>query len=57
MTVELGDRSYEARAVVTSGEERDRLYRTIADGTSDYERNTSRVFPVVVLEGVPGRPS
>jgi deazaflavin-dependent oxidoreductase (nitroreductase family) len=53
VTVELGDRTYEARAVVTTGEERDRLYRLVSDGTSAYELNTDRVFPVVVLEGVP----
>jgi deazaflavin-dependent oxidoreductase (nitroreductase family) len=53
VTVELGDKSYEARAVVTAGEERDRLYRMVSDGTSAYEQNTDRVFPVVVLEGVP----
>ena len=53
VTVELGDRAYRARAVVLAGDECDRLYRTVADGTSAYERNTSRVFPVVVLEGVP----
>jgi deazaflavin-dependent oxidoreductase (nitroreductase family) len=53
VTVELGDRSYQARAVVTTGEERDRLYRTVSDGTSAYEQNTDRIFPVIVLEGVP----
>jgi deazaflavin-dependent oxidoreductase (nitroreductase family) len=53
VTVELGDGSYQARAVVTAGEERERLYRTVSDGTSAYEKNTDRVFPVVVLEGVP----
>jgi deazaflavin-dependent oxidoreductase (nitroreductase family) len=53
VTVELGDRSYEARAVVTAGEERDRLYGMASDGTSTYEQNTDRVFPVIVLEGVP----
>jgi len=53
VTVELGDRTYEARAVVTAGEERERLYRMVSDGTSAYEQNTDRVFPVVVLEGVP----
>jgi deazaflavin-dependent oxidoreductase (nitroreductase family) len=53
VTVEIGAGRYPARAVVTAGEERDRLYRTVADGTSAYERNTGRVFPVVVLEGVP----
>jgi deazaflavin-dependent oxidoreductase (nitroreductase family) len=53
VTVELGKGSYEAQAVVTTGEERDRLYRTVAGEGNDYEKNTDRVFPVVVLEGVP----
>lgn len=53
VTVELGDRSFQARAVVTEGEERDRLYGMISDGASEYEKNTDRVFPVIVLEGVP----
>jgi deazaflavin-dependent oxidoreductase (nitroreductase family) len=53
VTVELGERSFEARAVVTAGEERDRLYRSIAGDGHPYEGKTDRVFPVVVLEGVP----
>ena len=53
VTVELGDATYEARAIVTTGAERDRLYRVVSDGTSAYERNTGRVFPVIVLDGVP----
>jgi deazaflavin-dependent oxidoreductase (nitroreductase family) len=53
VTVELGDRSFQARAVVTAGEERDRLYGLVSGGTSQYEKNTDRVFPVIVLEGVP----
>ena len=53
VTVELGDGSYQARAVVTAGEERDRLYRRVSDGTSAYEQNTDRIFPVIILEGVP----
>lgn len=53
VTVELGGSSYQARAVVTEGRERDRLYGMISDGLSEYENNTDRVFPVIVLEGVP----
>jgi deazaflavin-dependent oxidoreductase (nitroreductase family) len=53
VTVELGAGSYGARAVVTAGAERARLYRMVSDGSSAYEQNTDRVFPVVVLEGVP----
>jgi len=34
-------------------EERDRLYGKVSDGTSQYEKNTGWVFPVIVLEGVP----
>jgi deazaflavin-dependent oxidoreductase (nitroreductase family) len=51
VTVELGDRTFSARAVITVDEERDRLYGLVAGG--DYEKNTERVFPVIVLEGVP----
>jgi deazaflavin-dependent oxidoreductase (nitroreductase family) len=56
VTVELGDQSFQARAVVTTGEERDRLYGLASkavSGYSEYEKNTDRVFPVVVLDGVP----
>jgi deazaflavin-dependent oxidoreductase (nitroreductase family) len=53
VTVELGASSFQARAVVTAGEERDKLYGMISDGASEYEKNTDRVFPVVILEGVP----
>ncbi|MEV4351377.1 nitroreductase/quinone reductase family protein [Actinoplanes sp. NPDC049596] len=53
VTVELGGGFFPARAVVTAGEERERLYRLVSDGASPYEQNTDRVFPVVVLEGVP----
>jgi deazaflavin-dependent oxidoreductase (nitroreductase family) len=53
VTVELGDSSYQAQAVVTAGDERDRLYAKVSDGASEYEKNTDRVFPVIVLEGVP----
>jgi deazaflavin-dependent oxidoreductase (nitroreductase family) len=52
VTVELGDRSFQARAVVTEGEERDRLYGMVS-AASEYQKNTDRVFPVIVLEGVP----
>lgn len=51
--VELGDESFAARAVITEGEERDRLYAMVSGGLSEYEKNTGRVSPVVVLEGVP----
>jgi deazaflavin-dependent oxidoreductase (nitroreductase family) len=56
VTVELGDGSFQARAVVTAGEERDRLYGLASEGVSaysEYEKNTDRVFPVIVFEGVP----
>lgn len=50
--MELGDRTFQARAVVTEGEERNRLYAMVSGGASEYEKNTERVFPVIVLEGV-----
>lgn len=56
VTVELGQESYQARAVVAEGAERDRLYGLIASQVpafGEYEKSTDRTFPVVVLEGVP----
>ena len=53
VTVELGDKTFPARAVVTEGDERDRLWALVADIGAEYEKNTDRVIPVVVLEGVP----
>jgi deazaflavin-dependent oxidoreductase (nitroreductase family) len=53
VTVEIGERTFQAQAVVTAGEERDRLYALISGGAAEYEKNTDRVFPVIVLEGVP----
>lgn len=56
VTVELGGASHEAQAVITEGGERERLYRLIAaqvPAFGEYEKNTDRTFPVVVLEGVP----
>ena len=56
VTVELGRESYQARAVIAQGGERDRLYGLIAaqvPAFGEYEKNTDRTFPVVVLEGVP----
>lgn len=54
--VEIGDLSVAARAVTVQGMERDRLYALIAEQVPafrEYERTTTRVFPVVVLDGVP----
>lgn len=53
VTVELGDESFTAQAVVAAGEERDRLYGMVSEGVSEYEKNTDRVFPIIVLKGVP----
>src|ERR1700743_524841 len=40
VTVELGDQTFQARAVVTEGEERDRLYAMVSGAASEYEKNT-----------------
>jgi deazaflavin-dependent oxidoreductase (nitroreductase family) len=53
VTVELCDGSFQAQAVVTAGEERDRLYRRVSEKGNEYEKNTDRVLPVIVLEGLP----
>ena len=52
-TVEVGTDSYEARAVVATGAERDRLYAQHAKlnpGFAEYQKNTTRVIPIVTLE-------
>jgi len=53
VTLEVLGERFGARARVTAGEERDRLFRNQADempGFDDYQRKTTRRIPVVVLE-------
>lgn len=55
VTVELGNESYQARASVTNGEERERLFReraTPGSRLAEYERKTTRTIPVIVLERI-----
>lgn len=55
VVVEVEGRKFDAKARVTSGEERDSLFKAHADrmpGFWDYQKNTSRVLPVIVLEPV-----
>jgi deazaflavin-dependent oxidoreductase (nitroreductase family) len=55
VTVELGAERFQAKAVITSGEERQRLYdnqaRQMAVFT-EYQKKTTRQIPVVVLERI-----
>lgn len=54
-TVEVGTDGYAVKAVVTSGEERDRLFRKQVSAMptfGDYEKRTTRTIPVVALERV-----
>jgi deazaflavin-dependent oxidoreductase (nitroreductase family) len=51
--VEVGEDTFSARAVVTAGEERARLYdaqSALMPNFSEYARNTTREIPVVALE-------
>ena len=54
VSVEVGSESFPARAtIVTDGPERDTLYaklEAILDNFTEYQKNSSRVIPVVVLE-------
>ena len=53
VTVELGTESFPARATVTQGAERQRLFDQMAaqmPGFAEYQRNTTRQIPVIVLE-------
>ncbi len=50
---ELGTEVFEVRAREAEGEERDRIYAervAAAPGFGEYERNTSRRIPVMILE-------
>ena len=53
VTVEVGTEKFQARARITSGEGRDRLFKLQADKMAifyDYQKKTTRQIPVVVLE-------
>jgi deazaflavin-dependent oxidoreductase (nitroreductase family) len=51
--VEVGLAKFDARATVAQGEERDRLFdaqAALMPGFAEYQRNTTRRIPVIVLE-------
>ncbi|MGA2512945.1 MAG: nitroreductase family deazaflavin-dependent oxidoreductase [Candidatus Limnocylindrales bacterium] len=53
VTVEVGAEAFKARARVAEGAERNRLFAghaAMSPAFSDYQKRTSRVIPVVVLE-------
>jgi deazaflavin-dependent oxidoreductase (nitroreductase family) len=55
VTVEVGSERFAARARVTEGDERARLFRAHADlmpGFDDYAKATTREIPVVVLDRI-----
>src|SRR2546422_11698922 len=53
VTVEVGSEKFTAKAVPAEGDERERLFRGQADlmpNFDDYQKNTTRTIPVIVLE-------
>ena len=55
VTIELGAETFDARATVVAGAERERLYEQQAatmPAFSEYKQKTTREIPVVVLERV-----
>lgn len=55
VTVEVGGETYQARAIVAEGAEHDRLFKIHTDlmpGFADYQRNTERQIPVIILERI-----
>lgn len=53
VTAEVGTETFSARATVTSGEERARLYdahAALMPGFAEYAQKTTREIPVVVLD-------
>ncbi|GIH75680.1 nitroreductase/quinone reductase family protein [Planobispora longispora] len=60
VTVEDGVFTYEARAVVLEGDERDQAFARAAEadpGWAEYQAKTTRVLPVVALHEIPGPPN
>lgn len=55
VTVEVGTESFPAHITVTAGEERQRLFDQMAalmPGFAEYQRNTTRQIPVIVIDRV-----
>lgn len=55
VTIEKGSERFQARAVVTEGQERERLFTQMArkmPGFAGYQQNTSRQLPVIALERI-----
>jgi deazaflavin-dependent oxidoreductase (nitroreductase family) len=53
VTVELGSETFRAKAVVTEGEDHDRLYAAVCGRMavfSEYQERTDRVIPVIELQ-------
>lgn len=53
VTVEVGSEQFQARATVAAEPERTRLFEQMAarmPGFAEYQRNTTRTIPVIVLE-------
>ena len=53
VTIEVGPDAYDARALVAQGDERDRLFdaqAALMPNFAEYQRNTTRRIPVVVLD-------
>jgi len=52
VTVEVGTEKCQAQATIAAEPERTRLYKqmvSVMPGFADYERNTTRIIPVIVL--------
>jgi deazaflavin-dependent oxidoreductase (nitroreductase family) len=57
VTVEAGGETFQAHANVAEGAERERLFTQMAakmPGFADYQRNTTRQIPVIVLTRIQG---
>jgi deazaflavin-dependent oxidoreductase (nitroreductase family) len=55
VTVELGTETYQAKAVIVEGEQRDRLYAAQVErfaAFGEYQAKTTRKIPVIALERV-----
>ncbi len=60
VTVEIGEETFPARASIAQGEERDRIFAGVValmPNFGEYQKNTARLIPVVLLERLAGSAS
>jgi steroid 5-alpha reductase family enzyme len=56
VSIEVGRKQFQAQAIIAAEPERTELYEkmaTVNPGFAEYQRNTKRIIPVIVLTRMP----